>query len=730
MTRRTSLFLLSVVTAFALGIALVAMLDAFVDTDPTTPVSTQVAEKETDDPAAGRPVTEPKSVRILDAEDAVDNNASAPPPTALPAAPIPDNAPLDRRIEDALAYLKRFEDAVNKGDCEEATEIWTENPGCGSVQNTVMRAVRVAADDRLIIFEVIVTSRSSDQDNPTKTRFAYAGLEKPDGGWRIEGRYSLANAEAQSSGPNTPAARKERFEAFARKHLKTPMVLRDMPPSSAPPAQAGNADPANEAAPEPGPGGEAAPIPAAPLTGEDTIQSAMDTVRRFYDLVGLKSCAEARSIRADYDSCEDVNRVERLDIHGACATQDVALVNFSIAFLKRQTVETFDGSVRLNRVGTDWIIEGNATRPVLGTSIHPDNFEAFARSRLGGDGVGCQRLSTHLNIYGEAEFKPLDTSAFRAIWSDFAPATFGSAKILNACFGKGRVAGTAAEVKPPRKGPRSYLPPPERARPTLRRAPVLPAFRGSIRSVDTGGRKLIALGFDIGERNNDFAGYDGVIIDYLRRHRVKATLYMGGKWLYTHPERALQLIADPLFEIGNHAWTHGNFRLLSPQQVDEQIYFTEVAYEDLRTQLAAMDCARAHPTEIAKIPEGSVTFRFPYGTCNNRSLAQVNDAGLPAVQWDIVTADPAPRQSAQAIAGEVLKAKPGSIVVLHANGRGWNTARALPLFIPKMRKAGWEFVTVAELLTLGTPVITQECFEREPGDNLKYDRLFGVGTGE
>jgi len=101
--------------------------------------------------------------------------------------------------------------------------------------------------------------------------------------------------------------------------------------------------------------------------------------------------------------------------------------------------------------------------------------------------------------------------------------------------------------------------------------------------------------------------------------------------------------------------------------------------------------------------------------------------GLLAVQWDVSTGDPDPRQSAQAIANAMIAhTRPGSIVLMHANGRGHNTAAALPLAIPKLKAQGYTFVTVSELLAAGTPVLTPTCYDSRPGDTDKYDRLFPV----
>ena len=126
--------------------------------------------------------------------------------------------------------------------------------------------------------------------------------------------------------------------------------------------------------------------------------------------------------------------------------------------------------------------------------------------------------------------------------------------------------------------------------------------------------------------------------------------------------------------------------------------------------------------ETKKIPRVPRVFRFPFGACNPDALKMLQDLGLPAIQWDIVSGDPAKGRSAEAIARTVLRsARPGSIIVFHANGRGHGTAGSLPMFAPKLRKAGFDFVTVSELLASGVPVVVPECYEMKPGDNLRYD---------
>ncbi len=256
-------------------------------------------------------------------------------------------------------------------------------------------------------------------------------------------------------------------------------------------------------------------------------------------------------------------------------------------------------------------------------------------------------------------------------------------------------------------------------------AAISAELRGVIRRVDVpDGQKLIALTFDLCEAQGEVAGYDGAIFDYLNREGVRATIFAGGKWLRSHAARAEQLILNPLFEIANHSETHRNFRTISAPERERELLGPQRVYEAARARLAAKQCFAQSPGAFDAVPQRMRLFRFPFGACNAAAVAAVNDAGLLAIQWDVSTGDPSPDASARAIARTmVARAKPGSIVIAHANGRGWHTAAALPLAIPKLKAMGFEFVTVSELLARGKPVIAGSCFDARPGDTNRYDGL-------
>ena len=114
-------------------------------------------------------------------------------------------------------------------------------------------------------------------------------------------------------------------------------------------------------------------------------------------------------------------------------------------------------------------------------------------------------------------------------------------------------------------------------------------------------------------------------------------------------------------------------------------------------------------------------FRFPYGSCSPVAIAAANAAGSVVIQWDVVSGDP-DGTLATTIERNILSAvRPGSIVVMHANGRGTHTAEALRTIVPKLRSEVYRFVTVPDLLAVGKPVIASECYINHPGDTLRYD---------
>lgn len=192
----------------------------------------------------------------------------------------------------------------------------------------------------------------------------------------------------------------------------------------------------------------------------------------------------------------------------------------------------------------------------------------------------------------------------------------------------------------------------------------------------------IALTFDLCQDPQYPAGYDAAIVEVLTRYGVPATFFMGGDWMRTHPDETKALASNPTFELGNHSWSHPDFTTLTADEMSREIEMTE----DMLFQLTGRH---------------SRLFRLPSGSYNDLSLQVIAEHGLHTIQWDSVTGDPDPTFDAATILGEVQRtAKRGSIIIMHANGRGWHTAEALPSIIEYLQNKGFTLVTVSQLIGL------------------------------
>ena len=201
----------------------------------------------------------------------------------------------------------------------------------------------------------------------------------------------------------------------------------------------------------------------------------------------------------------------------------------------------------------------------------------------------------------------------------------------------------------------------------------------------TNGNRLdnkIALTFDACQTYADVAGYDTEIIRILNETNTPATIFLGGLWMQYHQEATIELANNPLFELGNHSWSHPDFSELSNDEITEEIQKTQ---EEMYTLVGFQ-------TNL---------FRLPFGTYTEETLKTIAGNGLYTIQWDVESGDPDPNINAEDMIDWVLyQAQAGSIIIMHVNGRGWHTAEALPTIIANLREQGYEFVTISELLGL------------------------------
>ncbi len=180
-------------------------------------------------------------------------------------------------------------------------------------------------------------------------------------------------------------------------------------------------------------------------------------------------------------------------------------------------------------------------------------------------------------------------------------------------------------------------------------------------------------------------GFDGPLVCYLIRTHIPATLFLGGRWMEAHSDAAGLLASVSFFELGSHSYVHPHMTKQTPERVRQELVRTQQILHSRTGRYAA-------------------AFRPPYGEWDRRVVAEAAAARTRTVMWGVSTGDPAPQASAADLLAEFRRVRPGGIAIMHADGRGWNTARALPHMLVWLRKKRYRPVTVSELLKAGSPV--------------------------
>ncbi len=184
------------------------------------------------------------------------------------------------------------------------------------------------------------------------------------------------------------------------------------------------------------------------------------------------------------------------------------------------------------------------------------------------------------------------------------------------------------------------------------------------------------------------AGYDKALMDYLIEHHIPATLFMSGKWMAKHEKEVRTLVDIGLFEIG----THGNVHAHLP------MHDAKAQRDEILGPVTVLRKRYAHKTFL---------FRPPYGEYNDVTVQVANELGLQFIQWNIESGDPDPTLSTERIVTRITqRVKPGSIIVLHANGKGKHTREVIAqLTHDVLPKKALTPMTVSELLhcTPSTP---------------------------
>lgn len=190
--------------------------------------------------------------------------------------------------------------------------------------------------------------------------------------------------------------------------------------------------------------------------------------------------------------------------------------------------------------------------------------------------------------------------------------------------------------------------------------------------------RLVALSVDDGPDPR----FTPAVLGILEWERVPATFFVVGRNVSLYPDLVRREVEDGN-EIGNHTFNHPELR--------------ELGREELRMEMAEGEAEIAAVTGLHPL-----LFRPPKGYLDRAGLETAVEAGYRVVLWSVAL-EHHDLLTPQALANRVIRlVQPGGIILLH-DGRLDRTrsVEALPLIIQGLKRRGYRFVTVGQLLEKG-----------------------------
>lgn len=187
--------------------------------------------------------------------------------------------------------------------------------------------------------------------------------------------------------------------------------------------------------------------------------------------------------------------------------------------------------------------------------------------------------------------------------------------------------------------------------------------------------KRIALTFDDGPHYK----YTEEILDILAEYDVKATFFVVGSLAERYPELILRELSEG-HEIASHTWSHPHLAKLPEATLENELSATEEFLYEL---------AEYRPR----------LFRPPEGKCPDTVRRVAAELDYEVVLWTVDTRDWAHTPSDMIVKTVLDNTESGSIILCHDFiGGNSPTPEALRKFIPELKRNGYEFVTVSDLL--------------------------------
>ncbi|WP_149095078.1 polysaccharide deacetylase family protein [Paenibacillus terrae] len=176
--------------------------------------------------------------------------------------------------------------------------------------------------------------------------------------------------------------------------------------------------------------------------------------------------------------------------------------------------------------------------------------------------------------------------------------------------------------------------------------------------------------------------YTPQVLDILHANGIKATFFIVGHRAEKHSGMIRRIVREG-HALGNHSYTHPDFRKASPERFRNQIKKTEHILE-------------------ATVGFRPKLIRPPYGEITEPQIQWARRHGYMIVNWNVDSLDWKGLSKTQIHRNVIPATGPGSIILMHAGGGQSSnlkgTVQSLPGLIQALKAKGYKFVTVPRLL--------------------------------
>ncbi len=186
-------------------------------------------------------------------------------------------------------------------------------------------------------------------------------------------------------------------------------------------------------------------------------------------------------------------------------------------------------------------------------------------------------------------------------------------------------------------------------------------------------KRQVQIGFDV--EGNPKILYR--ILDILAKYHYHTTFFIQGAWAKAHPNAVKRIVAQG-HELGNHSWTHPDFRKLTREQMVKELTDTEKLIVEL----------------TGKDPKPY--FRPPYSYRNALSIRTAYELGYTHILWSHDSYDWRDHDAKKVYHNIVDGVRPGDIIYMHTSHS--YDPEALEMALKTLTGEGYKLVSLTDIL--------------------------------